>query len=91
MVVDTGNLVPPPYDAVIMIEDVWQEGGGYLVRRSAIPGQHIRLVGEDIRSGTIIIPRGHQIRCSDISALTTYGFDEIRVKTFRIGIIPVGK
>jgi putative molybdopterin biosynthesis protein len=35
--VNTGNIVPPEFDAVIMIEDVWECGDGFKVRRAAAP------------------------------------------------------
>jgi putative molybdopterin biosynthesis protein len=88
--VDTGNIVPQKYDAVIVIEEVQLDGPSCVIRKSARPGQCIRPPGQDIRNGDLIIPRGHQIRSSDISALATYGYDHITVRVVRIGIIPVG-
>jgi putative molybdopterin biosynthesis protein len=88
--VDTGNAVPPDYDAVIVIEEVQLGGSSCVIRKAARPGQCIRPPGQDIRNGDLIIPRGHQIRSSDISALATYGYDRIAVRMVRIGIIPVG-
>ena len=31
---NTGNVVPPEYDAVIMIEDVWEADGSYTIRKA---------------------------------------------------------
>ena len=31
--VNTGNVVPPEFDAVIMIEDVWETDGRYTIRK----------------------------------------------------------
>jgi len=50
--VNTGNIVPPEFDAVIMIEDVWEAGDKFQIRRSAIPWQHVSHAGEDIRENT---------------------------------------
>ncbi|HPH35233.1 MAG TPA: molybdopterin-binding protein [Methanoregulaceae archaeon] len=88
--VDTGNMIPPDYDAVIMIEDVSLEESSCIVRKAARPGQHIRPPGQDITKGDLIIPRGHQIRFSDISALATYGYDTVTVRIVRVGILPTG-
>ncbi len=62
--VNTGNVVPSEYDAVIMIEDVEEdEAGHYLIRRAAAPPwQHIRPVGEDIGESEMIVPSSHRIR-----------------------------
>ena len=40
--VNTGNIVPAEYDAVIMIEDVWVEHEQYVIRKAVPPWQHIR-------------------------------------------------
>ena len=88
--VDTGNAVPPDYDAVIIIEEVQLDGSSCVIRKAARPGQCIRPPGQDIRKGDLIIPGGHQIRSSDISALATYGYDRIAVRMVRVGIVPVG-
>ena len=88
--VNTGNPIPPGYDAVIMIEDTVQDGDVFRIRKSAAPGQHIRPAGEDIQKGRLILPRGHMIRAFDIGALATYGITCIEVRTIHVGIIPTG-
>lgn len=88
--VDTGNVVPPFYDAVIPIEEIQYDNTSCVVLKAARPGQYIRPAGQDIRKGDLIIPRGHQIRSSDISALATYGYDHVMVRSVLVGIIPVG-
>ncbi|MDD5049703.1 MAG: hypothetical protein PHH09_12325, partial [Methanoregulaceae archaeon] len=52
--VNTGQIVPEGYDAVIMIEDVWRDDTRCAIRKSAFPGQFIRPAGEDIRQGELI-------------------------------------
>ncbi|NMB79821.1 MAG: molybdopterin biosynthesis protein [Methanomicrobiales archaeon] len=88
--VNTGNIVPPEYDAVIMIEDVWEAGERFQIRKSAVPWQHVRPAGEDIKENKLILPRGHLIRPFDIGALVTYGITTIDVLSVNIGIIPTG-
>ena len=88
--VNTGNVIPPEFDAVIMIEDVWDDGGRYQIRRSASPRQHIRPAGEDVKADKLVLPRGHLIRPFDIGALITYGITEVTVLAVRVGIIPTG-
>jgi putative molybdopterin biosynthesis protein len=88
--VNTGNIVPPKFDAVVMIEDVWEAGDHFQVRRSAVPRQHIRPAGEDIKENKLILPRGHLIRPFDIGALVTYGITSIDVLAVNVGIIPTG-
>ncbi|HXX55846.1 MAG TPA: molybdopterin-binding protein, partial [Methanoregula sp.] len=88
--VNTGNIVPPEYDAVIMIEEVWEMGDHFQIRRSAAPWQNIRHAGEDIRENKLVLPKGHLIRPFDIGALVTYGITTIVVRAVRVGIIPTG-
>jgi putative molybdopterin biosynthesis protein len=88
--VNTGNIVPPEFDAVIMIEDTWEAGGQFQIRKAAIPWQHVRPAGEDIREGRLVLPRGHLIRAFDIGALATYGITTVEVLAVRVGIIPTG-
>jgi putative molybdopterin biosynthesis protein len=88
--VNTGNIVPAEYDAVVMIEDTWEDGNRFQVRKVASPGQHIRPAGEDIREGRLILPRGHVIRPFDIGALATYGVTQIEARAVSVAIIPTG-
>jgi len=88
--VNTGNIVPPEFDTVIMIEDTWEAGDRFLIRKSAAPWQHIRPAGEDIRENRLVLPRGHLIRAFDIGALATYGITHVEVKAIQVGIIPTG-
>jgi len=88
--VNTGNIIPPEFDAVVMIEDVWEAGNRYQIRRSAIPWQHVRPAGEDIKEKKLVIPRGHLVRPFDIGALATYGFSTIDALAVNVGIIPTG-
>ena len=88
--VNTGNIIPAGFDAVIMIEETWDRGGLFQVRKAAVPGQHIRMAGEDIRKGQLVLPPGHQVRAFDIGALATYGITELEARSVRVGIIPTG-
>jgi putative molybdopterin biosynthesis protein len=88
--VNTGEVLPPSFDAVVMIEDTWDEGGIPRIRKSAAPGQNVRRAGEDVRAGELVLPKGHRIRPFDIGALATYGIDLIRVRSVRVGIVPTG-
>lgn len=88
--VNTGNIVPPEFDAVIMIEDTWEAGNRFQIRRAAVPWQHVRPAGEDIKENKLVLPRGHLIRPFDIGALVTYGITTVEVLAVNVGIIPTG-
>ena len=88
--VNTGNIVPAGYDAVVMIEDVWVDGETYTIRKPVSPWQHIRPVGEDIGESEMILPSHHRIRPQDVGALANYGVTEVKVLNVRAGLIPTG-
>lgn len=88
--VNTGQVVPSSYDAIVMVEDVWKDGDRFLVRKSAAPRQHIRPPGEDIMKGDLVLPRRHLIRVFDIGALASYGIAWIKAVSVRVGIISTG-
>jgi molybdenum cofactor synthesis domain-containing protein len=89
--VNTGNVVPPGYDAVVMIEDVHlEEDGSFTVRAAVSPWQHIRPVGEDIGESEMILPSLHRIRPHEIGALAAYGVAEVPVLDLSVGLIPTG-
>lgn len=88
--VNTGNVIPPGYNAVIMIEDVWVDDGAYTIRRAAAPWQHVRAVGEDLGESEMVLPSLHRIRPHEIGALTTYGLTDLEVLHIRVGLIPTG-
>lgn len=90
-IVDTGDPIHPPFDAVIMAEDIVEVEEGVKIIASAAPWQHIRPIGEDIVSGEMILPGNHKIRPIDIGVLLSAGILEIRVvKRPEVAIFPTG-
>ena len=91
VIVDTGDPIRKPYDAVIMAEDIQETPDGVLIRSSAPAWQHVRPIGEDIISGEMILTGYHRIRPIDIGVLLSGGVTKIPVFTQpRVGIIPTG-
>lgn len=88
--VNTGNVVPPGFDAVIMIEDVWVDDERFIIRKAVSPWQHVRPAGEDIAESEMAMPAGHRIRPHELGALAAYGITRIDVLSVRIGLIPTG-
>lgn len=91
LIVDTGDPIKKPYDAVIMAEDTQETEDGMVIRAAATAWQHVRPVGEDIVEGEMILTRCHRIRPIDIGVLLSGGVTEISVFTMpKVGIIPTG-
>ncbi|MDO4485604.1 MAG: molybdopterin biosynthesis protein [Bacillota bacterium] len=91
VVVDTGDPIHPPCDAVIMAEDIVETDEGVRINASAHSWQHIRPIGEDIVSGEMILPSSHKIRPIDIGVLLSAGILKIDVvKKPEVAIFPTG-
>jgi putative molybdopterin biosynthesis protein len=79
-IVDTGDPIRPPYDAVIMAEEIiGTEGDRIEIRAAAAPWQHVRPIGEDITVGEMIVPGGRRIGPFDLSVLLAGGVTEVGV------------
>lgn len=91
VIVDTGDPIHPPFDAVIMAEDIVETEDGVRIIASAHSWQHIRPIGEDIVAGEMILPGSHKIRAIDIGVLLSAGILEIQVvKRPEVAIFPTG-
>lgn len=91
-IVDTGDPIHPPFDAVIMAEDLIDLGDGKMrINASAAPWDHIRPIGEDIVAGEMILSSNHRIRPIDIGVLLSAGILEVEVvQKPSVAIFPTG-
>ncbi|MDR0877220.1 MAG: molybdopterin biosynthesis protein [Treponema sp.] len=92
VVTDTGDPIYPPYDAVIMAEDIVELAADTVqIREAAVAWQYIRPIGEDIVTGEMILPGRHRIRPIDIGVLLAGGITRIEVYTKpAVAIFPTG-
>jgi putative molybdopterin biosynthesis protein len=93
MLVNTGNPVPPGFDAVVMKEEpTWApDGQSVLLHKPTSPGKHIRAVGEDAFVGQPLLPAGHRLRPVDVGALLTAGVSSVQVlRQPVVGFLPTG-
>jgi putative molybdopterin biosynthesis protein len=88
--VNTGNAIPPGYDAVVMIEDINGKDGTWSTTKAVPPGEHVHPAGTEIRQGEMILPAGHQIRPCDNGVLLSYGITGVEVSTVNVGLLPTG-
>jgi putative molybdopterin biosynthesis protein len=90
--VDTGNLIPSPYNAVIMIENVDEISEDTVeIIEPTSPWSHIRPIGEDIVQEEMLFPQGHRIRPVDIGVLLASQTTKINVwKKPTVAVIPTG-
>jgi putative molybdopterin biosynthesis protein len=90
--VDTGNAIPSPFNAVIMIEHVQVLDDETIeIIEPATPWQHIRPIGEDIVQEEMLFPQGHKLRPADLGILLTSRLLTIPVvKKPVVTVIPTG-
>ncbi|MBI3074264.1 MAG: molybdopterin biosynthesis protein [Deltaproteobacteria bacterium] len=92
VVVDTGDAIPEGFDSVVMIEDVHEVSPGrFEIPRAVTPWQHVRMAGEDVVEGDVVVARGRRIGPFEIGALLAVGRTEVDVvKRPVVGILPTG-
>ena len=101
--VDTGDLLPESFNAVIMIENVEPlDAAGEItteirqpaeirIREAVTPWQHVRALGEDMIATQLVLPAGHVLRPVDLGAVAGSGHDHVIVsRKPRVAVIPTG-
>jgi putative molybdopterin biosynthesis protein len=90
--VDTGNAIPSPFNAVIMVEHIHVIDEDTIeIIEPATPWQHIRPIGEDIVQEEMLFTQGHELRPADLGALLAAQVTEVCVvKKPLVTIIPTG-
>jgi molybdopterin molybdotransferase len=89
----TGAEIPSGADTVVMVEDTsgFSDTDSVQIFLEANSGKHIRIKGEEIREGDVLISKGTRITHSEIGTLATFGYGEISVaKKPRIAIFGTG-
>jgi putative molybdopterin biosynthesis protein len=91
-VVDTGDPIPEPFDAVVMIEDIrWHTDGAAELVEAASPWQHVRVSGEDLAATEMVLPGGRVIGPAEVAALLACGVLVVSVhRRPKVAVIPTG-
>ena len=75
----TGAPIPQGADAVLMQEDTDKNGNGILAKDKTEVGENIRLAGEDVKVGDVVIRKGVTITPSHIGMMAVVGRSNIYV------------
>ncbi len=88
----TGAPIPPGADALVMIEDCVRLSGNRVeIHEAAESGRHVRLQGEDIRQGEVVLSQGTLIRPAEIAMLATMGRSNVLTyRKPRVAVISTG-
>jgi len=92
MRISTGGMMPPHADSVVMVEYTDETDAGLVeIHRGVSPWQNVIQIGDDIKKGELVFPRGRRLRAHDLGALTGVGIASIPVfKKPRIALISTG-
>ena len=97
--VNTGHILPPEADAVVMVEHAIPSPDGpdpegrerIYLEKPAFPWQHVRKVGEDLVATELIVPAGTRIGPYEVGALVAGGVFRVKVrKRPWVAVIPTG-
>ncbi len=89
---DTGDPLPPGFDAVIMIEVIHEIDETIIeIMAPVAPYQHVRTLGEDIVATELLLPENHKLRPVDLGACAAAGLTQIPVRRHpTVTVIPTG-
>jgi putative molybdopterin biosynthesis protein len=90
--VDTGDPIPEGRDAVVVSEEIhYREEGKAEIFRPLAPGDNVRVTGQEIATGEMILPSSWEVGPADVGALLAAGVTEVAVKSRPVvAILPTG-
>ncbi len=84
----TGGILADGADAVVMIERTQPADDVSIeVLRPVAPGENVIQVGEDVRTGEVLLQAGHRIRPQDIGGLLALGI--VKLPVYRKPIVAI--
>jgi len=87
----TGGVIPDGADAVAMVENTSGWGEEFELKKAAAPGNNLRLAGEDVREGDVILRSGTEIGAPEIALAATQGYGELPVyRRPRVAVLSTG-
>jgi len=90
--VDTGDPIPPGRSAVVPSEELhWRDDGTVEIHSPFAPWDHVRVTGQEIATGEMIVPAGWRLGPADLGALLAAGVTEVPVaRRPRVAVVPTG-
>ena len=76
----TGAIMPDGCDTVIMQEQAEVSNDRIILHGEHHSGENVRLAGEDIQTGAVVLSAGHRIIPADLGLLASLGLAELKVR-----------
>jgi molybdopterin molybdotransferase len=70
----TGAPAPVGCDAIVPIEETVEKNGKLILTGQVRPGDHLRIRGEDVSKGELVIAAGTALRPAEINMLASFGY-----------------
>jgi molybdopterin molybdotransferase len=89
----TGAAIPDGADAIVMVESTASVDGGERVRIDTVasPGDHLRLAGEDVQKGDVVVDAGTVLTPAHLGVLASVGVTDVEVvRRARVGVLSTG-
>ena len=87
----TGAPLPEGADSVVMQEQCRLVERGVVLEGLAAMGQHVRRRGEDIRSGSVVLPAGTRLNAAHLGVAAATGADRLKVwRPLRVALFSTG-
>ncbi|MCW7550269.1 molybdopterin molybdotransferase MoeA [Photorhabdus sp. APURE] len=87
----TGAPIPTDADTVIMQEYAEITDDGIVFTQPAKQGQNIRLAGEDITKGAVVLPAGNKLSTAQLPLIASLGITEVEVvRKLKVAIFSTG-
>ncbi|WP_373035214.1 gephyrin-like molybdotransferase Glp [Sulfurimonas sp.] len=75
----TGAKIPEGCECIVPVEDTTECEGGVTLPDDLAAGRHIRLCGEDIKKGEVLLKSGQKLQAHQITLLASQGISHIKV------------
>jgi molybdopterin molybdotransferase len=87
----TGGVVPEGADTVVMQERAKASGKSITFAAGQKTGQNVRESGEDLRAGSVAVPRGRIVRPAELGLIASLGIGEVAVyRPLRVAFFSTG-
>ncbi len=87
----TGAPAPAGCDAIVPVEETEEQDGRVQIKGRVNAGDHLRLRGEDVRKGTVVMTAGSVLRPAEINMLASFGLKNVAVfRRPRVAILSTG-
>jgi molybdopterin molybdotransferase len=91
MRISTGAALPVGAEAVVRVEDSEESDDAVVLRAAAAAGDNVRLPGDDLRAGQLVLPAGTPLGPAEVAAVVAAGAAEVAVgRRPRLAVVCTG-